>query len=365
MTQEVDLGGVIYISSKKAAEKFGYTQDYIGQISRAGHIDAKKVSGLWYIQEDSLRVYKEKADQYKPEPPRRVAIPDDPDAALNFNGRDYVSAARAAQLTGYNPDYVGQLARAQKVASRQIGNRWYVDHLQLIEHKREKDAMLAAVQAGAVGLHKNPERIQRVEPLQSHTQKNLSQESADLHYTYVQQKEPLNPSLDQKEILRSEREELADEVGLYRTDIPRTAIPIRQNTDVRPVERARPVIREDIRQVEIEEEQFEHEVTITEDDPIDTSRNVHQSQAARHSDAVSFNEAPESSFPIIYTIIVPALVLMVAAGGYLYLINAPNTNSPATVQNSSSEGQSEGTTSALGDAFRSLFSKKLYYEREK
>ena len=69
MAQEINLGGTIYISSKYAAEKTGYTQDYIGQLARGGSIEAKRVSGMWYILEESLRAYKEKADQFVPVPP--------------------------------------------------------------------------------------------------------------------------------------------------------------------------------------------------------------------------------------------------------------------------------------------------------
>ena len=69
MAQEIDLGGTIYVSSKRAAEITGYTQDYIGQLARAGSITAQRVSGLWYVVEESLRNYKSKADEFKPTPP--------------------------------------------------------------------------------------------------------------------------------------------------------------------------------------------------------------------------------------------------------------------------------------------------------
>src|SRR5262245_59436630 len=141
MTQEIDLGGTIYVSSKRAAEISGYAQDYIGQLARSGQIDAKRISGLWYIQQDSLKSHKEKADQYVPVPPQRQSANPDLDASISFDGKDYVSAQRGAKITGYSNDYVGQLARSSKIVSRQVGNRWYVDREALIEHKRHNDSL--------------------------------------------------------------------------------------------------------------------------------------------------------------------------------------------------------------------------------
>jgi len=148
---EVVLEGKTYIGSKKAALECGYTQDYVGQLCRGGQIDAKRVSGQWYIFLESLQGYKTKAETFKPEPPKYQPDPN-VEATLNLDGKEYVSAARAAKITEYNQDYVGQLARAGKIPSRQIGNRWYVEHEALIAHKKEKDAMLRAVQAESVGL---------------------------------------------------------------------------------------------------------------------------------------------------------------------------------------------------------------------
>jgi hypoxanthine phosphoribosyltransferase len=175
MAQEIDLGGTIYIPSKQAAEITGYTQDYIGQLARGGHILAQRVSGLWYVNEESLRSHKTKADEYKPTPPP-VRQDRGLDSSVTFDGKEYVSTQRAAEMTGYHPDYVGQLARSGKILSRQVGNRWLVDRVEVAEHKRHNDALLAAVQTDSVGLMKmhGPEetRIDRGE---------------DLHFSYEQQ----------------------------------------------------------------------------------------------------------------------------------------------------------------------------------
>ena len=156
MSDELTIDGEQFVSSKRASEFSGYEQDYIGQLARGGHIKARRVGGLWYISVDSLTKYKEHAEEYKPEPPLQADIKSDPDSLLSFDGKAYVSAPRAAKLTGYNPDYVGQLARDGIILSRQVGKRWYVERGGIIKHKESKDALLGAVQAQSVGLRKHP-----------------------------------------------------------------------------------------------------------------------------------------------------------------------------------------------------------------
>lgn len=47
----ITLDKVNYISSKRAAEIMGYTQDYIGQLARNGKIEARQVGRVWYVPE--------------------------------------------------------------------------------------------------------------------------------------------------------------------------------------------------------------------------------------------------------------------------------------------------------------------------
>ena len=157
MNDTLDIGGAELISSKRASELSGYAQDYIGQLARKGLINGKRIGGLWYVSLESLNAYKSHADTYKPQPPQATPVKNDAESIISFDGRDYVSANRASRLTGYHQDYVGQLARGGKIMSRQIGNRWYVDRDQIMEHKREKDALLGAVQSQAVGVQLSQE----------------------------------------------------------------------------------------------------------------------------------------------------------------------------------------------------------------
>jgi len=55
---EITLGDKIYISSKRAAEITGYAKDYVGQLCREGHVDAKMVGRSWYVYEPSIRAHR-------------------------------------------------------------------------------------------------------------------------------------------------------------------------------------------------------------------------------------------------------------------------------------------------------------------
>ena len=54
---------------------------------------------------------------------------------LTFDGQVYVSSKRAAQITGYAKDYVGQLCREGRVIARLVGRNWYVLESSIREHR--------------------------------------------------------------------------------------------------------------------------------------------------------------------------------------------------------------------------------------
>jgi hypothetical protein len=55
---EIIFDNRIFISSKRASRNYGYTKDYIGQLARAGRIDARLVGRNWYVDERSLAAHK-------------------------------------------------------------------------------------------------------------------------------------------------------------------------------------------------------------------------------------------------------------------------------------------------------------------
>jgi hypothetical protein len=52
---ELTLDGKTYVSSKRAAEITGYAKDYVGQLCREGHVEARLVGRNWYVLESSIR----------------------------------------------------------------------------------------------------------------------------------------------------------------------------------------------------------------------------------------------------------------------------------------------------------------------
>ena len=54
---------------------------------------------------------------------------------ITLEGKTYVSSKRAAQITGYAKDYVGQLCREGRVLARLVGRNWYVLESSIREHR--------------------------------------------------------------------------------------------------------------------------------------------------------------------------------------------------------------------------------------
>ena len=55
--------------------------------------------------------------------------------SLEFDGQTYISTKRAAEITGYAKDYVGQLCREGRVTARFVGRSWYVSESSIKEHR--------------------------------------------------------------------------------------------------------------------------------------------------------------------------------------------------------------------------------------
>lgn len=58
---------------------------------------------------------------------------------LIFNGRKYISSRRAASISGYTSDYIGQLARSKKISSRMVGRNRFIDEAELLEYVYSTD----------------------------------------------------------------------------------------------------------------------------------------------------------------------------------------------------------------------------------
>lgn len=55
--------------------------------------------------------------------------------SIILQGKKFISARRAAQISNYSADYIGQLCRAKKIESKIIGRTWYVCEESLFMHR--------------------------------------------------------------------------------------------------------------------------------------------------------------------------------------------------------------------------------------
>lgn len=158
MEESVVIGNDTLVSTTRASKLSGYSKDYIGQLCREDKIECRRVSGHWYVDEVGLREYQENGSDENIKKPTRerahgMKVGNVRDDTFIYDGIEFIATARAASITGYAQDYVGQLARSGEVKARKVGRRWFVEKNSLIEHKKYNDSLLAQVQAEASGVH--------------------------------------------------------------------------------------------------------------------------------------------------------------------------------------------------------------------
>ncbi len=66
---------------------------------------------------------------------------------LTIDGKVYFSSKRAAAITGYAKDYVGQLCREGRVEARLVGRSWYVYEPSIMKHRFDQGEEEASVGA--------------------------------------------------------------------------------------------------------------------------------------------------------------------------------------------------------------------------
>ncbi len=63
MGSSIILSGKKFISARRGAEIAGYSSDYVGQLCRAGRVDAQMVGKVWFVGEESLLEHKKEAER--------------------------------------------------------------------------------------------------------------------------------------------------------------------------------------------------------------------------------------------------------------------------------------------------------------
>lgn len=231
MSDEITVSGKSFISSKRASELTSYSQDYIGQLARSGQISAQRVGGLWYVLLDSLKAHQDGSSLKEvPTDLSTMSAPTtDPDSFVGLDGKKYISASRASKLSGYNQDYVGQLARSGQILARQIGNRWYVEENSVSSHKKEKDALLAAVQSESVGLRKNVVTELQTSAYESESATSLHyfEDKKDLMPVLTEADDAIHVRSDEKS--ENESDEKISDISIYKAA---NRIPINRSSGI-------------------------------------------------------------------------------------------------------------------------------------
>lgn len=168
----IQIGDENYIPVSRASEMLGYSRDYVTQLCRAGSLSCKRSSGQWFVLEQNISARNKVRDaiahkednESKKEP--HIDTKDDyekgttlhkiktgnvRDDVLFFDKEEYITSSRAAEITGYAQDYVGELARSKSISARKMGRNWMIQKKSILEHKKEKDALLAGVQSESAG----------------------------------------------------------------------------------------------------------------------------------------------------------------------------------------------------------------------
>lgn len=61
--ERISVNGEEYVKASSIARELGYTSDYVGQLCRAGKVDAERVGRNWFVNEQSIRDHKK--DRYR------------------------------------------------------------------------------------------------------------------------------------------------------------------------------------------------------------------------------------------------------------------------------------------------------------
>ncbi|MFA6405080.1 MAG: hypothetical protein WCW03_03730, partial [Candidatus Paceibacterota bacterium] len=116
--------------------------------------------------------------------------------SIFLEGSEYISASRAAELTKYSKDYIGQLCRHGKVKSSLMGRSWFVQKKALLDYKNiadkgREDKRLQASENAKKVYHKDDEGYLHDKP--------IIPEHTLLSLVYSKDKKPLLPDLKVKE----------------------------------------------------------------------------------------------------------------------------------------------------------------------
>lgn len=109
---------------------------------------------------------------------------------LILEGKNYISARRAALIINYAQDYVGQLCRAGKLDCRMVGRSWFVTEESLLAHRA------AAIEPKSTEIMKVVE--EKIEEKKIEVVAVEEAKEAVSEFKYEAEKAPLLPALGKK-----------------------------------------------------------------------------------------------------------------------------------------------------------------------
>ncbi|OHA30752.1 MAG: hypothetical protein A3B11_02050 [Candidatus Taylorbacteria bacterium RIFCSPLOWO2_01_FULL_44_26] len=110
-----------------------------------------------------------------------------------IEGKIFISARQAAEITKYATDYIGQLSRAGKINARMIGRTWFVDQQSLLNYKNHIDPESSIPNNYQISDLQNPHSSP------SQTNQNVpASQSAQTGLTYLSDDRELLPNLNKK-----------------------------------------------------------------------------------------------------------------------------------------------------------------------
>lgn len=100
------IEGKEYISSDRAAKLVGYTKDYVGQLARAGKIEAKRIGRSWYISQDSINKHKLSVHYTltKPKKPIKRDSNDDEKPSIHIDNSPNGNLSSKESVSTYHDD---------------------------------------------------------------------------------------------------------------------------------------------------------------------------------------------------------------------------------------------------------------------
>ncbi len=131
----VSSRNTLYLAVVDASRVSGYNSDYLTQLCRKNKLNCIRKAKVWFVNFNDLLNYIHKSGKTPPDlnqselRERLLTVRPSMGGAVVFSisGRDYISSDEAAKISGYNRDYLTEMARDNEIPARKLGKIWFFD----------------------------------------------------------------------------------------------------------------------------------------------------------------------------------------------------------------------------------------------